>query len=245
MLESSTVVPVAVVSVKGEARGDARGDAGLAVAMAKHERLVRWVVWQTQRSGLPFEDAVHEGQIGLWRALRLYDPRRGTAFSTYAVPAIQRAVWKAVAEHRAEMATGPAPTGHVHPILEDQSLFVLEAALTALDRGPVRAELRRLLGELPPRQAQIIEAHYGLSGQAPETFATIGARLGVSRQRIQHLHLSALVFLAQPTRSRTLRRLCDQTQRTDYQRTLARQYRLARGTRGIPAGQRGGQRGRK
>ena len=233
MLESSTVVPVAVVS--------ARGDVGLAVAMAKHERLVRWVVWQTQRSGLPFEDAVHEGRIGLWRALRLYDPRRGTAFSTYAVPAIRRAVWKAVAEHRAETTAGPSPAlaRHARLVSEDPSLTVL----AALDRGPVQAELRRLLGELPPRQAQIIEAHYGLSGQVPETFATIGARLGVSRQRVQRLHFAALVFLAQPLRSRALRRLSDQNQRADYQRTLVRQYWLARSARGIPAGQRGGRRG--
>lgn len=61
--------------------------------MAEHEGLVRWVVRQQWLGELSFVDALHEGRIGLWRALRRYDPTRGTAFSTYAVVAISRAVW--------------------------------------------------------------------------------------------------------------------------------------------------------
>jgi RNA polymerase sigma factor (sigma-70 family) len=216
LLESSIVVPQS-------------GEVGLAAEMAKHERLVRWVVRQSWLSGMPFEDAVHEGRIGLWRALRGYDPARGTALSTYAVPAIRHAVWDAVARHRAESAASPSPetavpTHHVRLASPDQSLAVLEA----VHAGLVQAELRRLLGQLPPRQQQIVVAHYGLAGQAPQTFAAIGQLLGVSRQRVQQLHLAALVWLAQPSRSLALRRLCGRHQRTDYQRTLARQHRVAR-----------------
>ena len=47
---------------------------------------------------------VHEGRIGLWQALRGYDPGRGTRFSTYAVPAITHALWRAVAAARATPA---------------------------------------------------------------------------------------------------------------------------------------------
>src|SRR3990172_5287243 len=89
MLESSISVPRS-------------GEVGLATEMAKHERLVRWEVSQCRLSGMPFEDAVQEGRIGLSRALRGYDAARGTTFSTYAVVAIRRAVWAAVARHRAE-----------------------------------------------------------------------------------------------------------------------------------------------
>ena len=64
--------------------------------LAEHEGLVRWAVRQQRLGGLPFADALHEGRLGLWRALQGYDAARGTSFSTYAVVAIKRAVWRAV-----------------------------------------------------------------------------------------------------------------------------------------------------
>ncbi len=46
--------------------------------------------------GLEFEDVVQEGAAGLIRAVDRYDPRRGTAFSTYAVFWIRQAILKAL-----------------------------------------------------------------------------------------------------------------------------------------------------
>jgi len=61
-------------------------------ALAEHEGLVHWVVRRQWRGSLFYEEALHTGRIALWQALRHYDPRRGVAFSTYAVPAIARAL---------------------------------------------------------------------------------------------------------------------------------------------------------
>src|SRR5262245_919331 len=66
--------------------------------LAAHEGLVRLVVRRQQRGELPFADALHEGRLGLWRALLGYDGQRGGRFSSYAVPAIEHAVWRAVAQ---------------------------------------------------------------------------------------------------------------------------------------------------
>ena len=49
---------------------------GLAEQLAAHEGLVSWVVRRQRRAGLPFGDALHEGRLGLWQALRHYDPAR-------------------------------------------------------------------------------------------------------------------------------------------------------------------------
>src|SRR5512136_3292913 len=65
-------------------------------AIVRHEKLVRWVVNRQRWEGLAWADVLQVGRIGLWRALQRYDPGRGTAFSGYAVPAIERAVWRAV-----------------------------------------------------------------------------------------------------------------------------------------------------
>jgi len=48
--------------------------------------------------GLPFEDLIREGNIGLIKAVDKYDPERGYKFSTYAVWWIRQAVQRAVAD---------------------------------------------------------------------------------------------------------------------------------------------------
>ena len=84
------------------------GAAISAESLARHEGLVRWVVRRQYLGDLAFADALQEGRLGLWRALAGYDPSRGTAFSSYAVPAIARAVWSAVASSHACATASPA-----------------------------------------------------------------------------------------------------------------------------------------
>jgi hypothetical protein len=51
----------------------------------------------------------------------------------------------------------------------------------------------------------------------------------VSRQRVHQLHVQAILWLAQPAHSLWLRRLLGRNSRRDYQCTLARSRRVARG----------------
>jgi RNA polymerase sigma factor (sigma-70 family) len=200
--------------------------------LVEHERLVRWVVRRQRLGGLSFEDAVQAGRIGLWRALQGYDPTRGTRLSTYAVPAIARAVWRAVYEHQP-----PRPVGRDElPLSASQSFNgpdpLVDDLAARLDADQVSGELHRLVGTLPQRLRQVIVAHYGLRGLPPRSFAQIGQALGVTRQRVQQLHVEALLWLAQPARSLALRDLLDRGHRLDYQRVLARQRRWRRTRRG-------------
>jgi RNA polymerase primary sigma factor len=48
--------------------------------------------------GLPFEDLVNEGNLGLLKAARRYDPDRGYKFTTYAVWWIRKSILKALGE---------------------------------------------------------------------------------------------------------------------------------------------------
>jgi RNA polymerase sigma factor (sigma-70 family) len=189
-------------------------------ALAAHAGLVRWVVRRQWRGALPVEDAVQAGRIGLWQALRRYDPTRGTRLSTYAVPAIRHAVWAAVAadQPRPPVPACPTPAAEPEPV-------------EAVHRAQVRAAVAALVAQLPPRQRAVVSAHYGLGDAPPQSFAAIGRTLGVSRQRVQQLHRAAVIALAQPAHSLPLRRLLDRTERRDYQQALARQRQQARAAR--------------
>ena len=181
-------------------------------ALAEHERLVHWVIHRQWLGNLSYAGAVQVGRIALWRALQRYDPQRGYTFSSYAVPAIERALWRAVVQaqpHPQEVLTPHPP--QAAPDLDE----VVESDLAG-------EALSHLLTHLPRRLYVVIVARYGLNGERPHTFAAIGQRLGVTWQRAHQLHTEALLWLAHPAHSLALRRLLDRNTAADYQVYLRR-----------------------
>jgi RNA polymerase sigma factor (sigma-70 family) len=185
--------------------------------LSEHDKLVHWVVHRQWLGPLPYLEAVQAGRIGLWRALLRYDPERGHAFSTYAVPAIQRAVWRAVAQAQADesLACSLSLCDPYGPLDKEQTLEEIE-------HGLVRDTLHDLVRSLPSRLAYVIVARYGLTSDVPQTWAAIAQPLHVTRQRVQQLHVEALLWLAHPARSVQLRRLLSRNRAADYRAYLAR-----------------------
>ncbi len=66
----------------------------------------------------------------------------------------------------------------------------------ALERGEQVAALAGLLESLSPRERQVIDWRFGLSGgDEPSTLGEIGARLGLSRERVRQIEAAALLRL--------------------------------------------------
>ena len=76
-------------------RGDRRARERV---VAQHLRVVKGVAAHYRDLGLPFDDLVQEGAVGLLEAIELYDPARGVPFDTYARFRARRAIRNALTE---------------------------------------------------------------------------------------------------------------------------------------------------
>ena len=137
-----------------------------------------------------FKELVQEGVPGLLRAAEMFDPSRGTAFSTYALRGWVR---KTVGEKFNELCDTwnhvslDAPAGAedsdatLGDLVADEDA---ETAAEAADRADRRSLVRELVALLPERERSVTTRHWGLDGLAPRTLAEIAETDGVAVQCI-------------------------------------------------------------
>ncbi|WP_234851460.1 sigma-70 family RNA polymerase sigma factor [Sinorhizobium meliloti] len=65
-------------------------------AMEGGLKLVPWLAYRYRRRGLPIEDLIQEGNIGLMRAVEKFDSTKGSRFGSYAVWWIRQAMLRAI-----------------------------------------------------------------------------------------------------------------------------------------------------
>lgn len=177
----------------------------------QHEGLVHFVLRRQGYGNVAYADLLQAGRIGLWQAVLHFDAGRGVAFSTYAVVAIQRRIWRAVVQAQRTAV----------PCLCPEPVHALRQAEENLWQSQVEAALLEAVNRLPTRARQVIVAAYGLDGQPPRSFAAVGRAWGVSREAVRYWHNAALVLLRLPAFSGRLRQVWEQDSRAAYARSQA------------------------
>jgi RNA polymerase primary sigma factor len=72
-------------------------------------------------------------------------------------------------------------------------------------RGCLRGQIDMALGSLVGREAEILRLYFGLDGEEPMTLDQIGARFGLTRERVRQIKEKALHRLRHPSRCDQLR----------------------------------------
>jgi len=133
-----------------------------------------------------YDDLRGEGLMALVRAVDWYDPWRGARFSTYACHAIIRAMIRHAKQARKHLA---------YHALQDDAVTETTAPAESWTDSYV-ARLRRALadnlGELTPRESDILGQRFPGDERAKRTLEEVGDRCGLSKERVRQIQKRAL-----------------------------------------------------
>jgi RNA polymerase primary sigma factor len=115
--------------------------------------MVRGDVKAKQRRGLPLEDLINEGNIGLIQAAERFDPDRGIHFVSYAVWWIRQAILKAIHENSRLIRVPSSRAGELSRIEELRHEGMVETG-----SAPPIAQIAKKLGVEESELVELMQA---------------------------------------------------------------------------------------
>ena len=151
-------------------------------------RLVVSVAKKYQGLGLPLEDLIQEGSIGLIQAAQKFEAGKGK-FSSYAYLWIKATITRAISNKSRTVRVPCSQTSntdvHVRVSELDSSYQGVEApsVYDKFEEKYKADKINALLGKLKPAQAEIVRKKFGIGCDEMET-KELAAELGVTVQAV-------------------------------------------------------------
>ena len=162
----------------------AAGDAAARDDLITHNlRLVVYLAKKYESSGVPAEDMISIGTIGLIKAVNTFTPERSIKLATYASRCIGNEIlmYLRKSSNRRQEADG-------NELLLSDILGSDENQISQrLEQDAERAVLRRAVDSLSPRERQIMELRFGLADGIERTQKEAADALGISQSYISRL----------------------------------------------------------
>ena len=172
----------------------AAGSAAARDALITHNlRLVVYLAKKYENSGVPQEDMISIGTIGLIKAVNTFTPARNIKLATYASRCIGNEIlmYLRKSSNRRQEASIDEPLN----IDGDGNELLLSDVLSSeenqvgqrLEQDAERASLRRSVEQLSPRERQIMELRFGLLDGVERTQKEVADAIGISQSYISRL----------------------------------------------------------
>ena len=172
----------------------AAGDAAARDDLITHNlRLVVYLAKKYESSGVPAEDMISIGTIGLIKAVNTFTPERSIKLATYASRCIGNEIlmYLRKSSNRRQEASIDEPLnvdGDGNELLLSDILGSdANAVSQQLEQDAERAVLRRAVAALSARERQIMELRFGLTDGVERTQKEAADALGISQSYISRL----------------------------------------------------------
>ena len=172
----------------------AGGDAAARDALITHNlRLVVYLAKKYESSGVPAEDMISIGTIGLIKAVNTFTPERSIKLATFASRCIGNEIlmYLRKTSNRRQETSIDEPLnvdGDGNELLLSDILGSDENMVSQqLEQASERAVLRRAVERLSPRERQIMELRFGLADGIERTQKEAADALGISQSYISRL----------------------------------------------------------
>ena len=172
----------------------AAGDAAAREELITHNlRLVVYLAKKYENSGVPAEDLVSIGTIGLIKAVNTFTPARSIKLATYASRCIGNEIlmYLRKSSNRRQDASIDEP---LNTDTDGNELLLMDVLTSddpqvgeELERSAERAALRGAVGRLSPRERRIMELRFGLNHEKEHTQKEVADTLGISQSYISRL----------------------------------------------------------
>lgn len=170
------------------------GDAAARDELITHNlRLVVYLAKKYESSGVPQEDMISIGTIGLIKAVNTFTPERNIKLATYASRCIGNEIlmYLRKSSNRRQEASIDEPLN-----IDGDGNELLLSDVLGTDGNQVGADLEQAaeknmlleaVGRLSARERQIMELRFGLSGGAEHTQKEVADMIGISQSYISRL----------------------------------------------------------
>ena len=179
-----------------------RGEEWAKQLLIEHNlRLVVYIARRFENTGVPLEDLISIGTIGLIKAISTYRRDKNIKLATYA----SRCIENEILMHIRKIAGQKAEVSLDEPINMDyDGNELLLSDILGTDEDiifkPLEDDvdlcvLRQALSELPEREQEIVWMRYGLNGRKELTQKEVADKMGISQSYISRLEKRIMLRL--------------------------------------------------
>ena len=175
-----------------------------------HLRMVVHIARQYLRPGVEMLDLIQEGNIGLIKAVDMFDPTQGHRLTTLAFYWINKHIQRFLNHEPEDLVSldmeiyDGSETLLLSDTIEDKGTLLGDQTIPHIDavmeHEEMRSKVREMLSRLPEREQEVLRLLYGLDNYPILNRSEIAKVIGVREEQVSRIKTRVLDALRRPLR---------------------------------------------